>query len=84
MVLGSSKLLESGMTTPITPQERRRLAKRVGLSEQYIYQCLTGRREMSAWEATRVERATEGVVTRQMLCRGSWASIWSELVEVQV
>ena len=38
---------------------------------------------MSAWEAVRVEQQTEGRVTRQMVCQGSWQSIWPELVEAK-
>ena len=67
----------------ITPEERRELAEKVGLSEQYIYQCLTGRREMSAWQAVWVEQESGGKITRKMLCQGSWQAIWPELVEVQ-
>jgi DNA-binding transcriptional regulator YdaS (Cro superfamily) len=69
------------MNTQITPDERRQLAEKVGINEQYLYQCLTGRREMSAWEAVRVEQQTEGRVNRKMVCQGSWQSIWPELVE---
>jgi DNA-binding transcriptional regulator YdaS (Cro superfamily) len=67
------------MTTQITPFERQRLAKKVGISEQYLYQCLTGRREMSAYEAVRVEQASEGILSRKMLCQDSWKDIWPEL-----
>ena len=67
----------------ITPEERRELAEKVGLSEQYIYQCLTGRREMSAWQAVWVEQESRGKITRKMLCQGSWQAIWPELVEAQ-
>jgi DNA-binding transcriptional regulator YdaS (Cro superfamily) len=69
------------MNTQITPDERRQLAEKVGMSEQYLYQCLTGRREMSAWEAVRIEQESQGRVSRKMLCQGSWQSIWPELVE---
>jgi len=69
------------MNTQISPDERRQLAEKVGINEQYLYQCLTGRREMSAWEAVRVEQQTEGRVNRKMVCQGSWQSIWPELVE---
>jgi DNA-binding transcriptional regulator YdaS (Cro superfamily) len=69
------------MNTQITPDERRQLAEKVGINEQYLYQCLTGRREMSAWEAVRVEQQTEGRVNRKMVCQGSWQSIWPELME---
>jgi DNA-binding transcriptional regulator YdaS (Cro superfamily) len=65
----------------ITADERRCLAKKVGINEQYLYQCLTGRREMSAWEAVRVEQQTDGRVTRKMVCQGSWRSIWPELLK---
>jgi len=71
------------MNTQITPDERRQLAEKVGMNEQYLYQCLTGRREMSAWEAVRIEQETEGRVSRKMVCQGSWKSIWPELVGVQ-
>jgi DNA-binding transcriptional regulator YdaS (Cro superfamily) len=69
------------MNTQISPDERRQLAEKVGINEQYLYQCLTGRREMSAWEAVRVEQESEGRLTRKMVCQGSWQSIWPELVE---
>ena len=71
------------MTIQITPEERRRLAEKVGINEQYLYQCLTGRREMSAGEAVRIERQTKGKITRKMVCQGSWKSIWPELTGVQ-
>jgi DNA-binding transcriptional regulator YdaS (Cro superfamily) len=71
------------MNTQITPDERRQLAEKVGMNEQYLYQCLTGRREMSAWEAVRIEQETQGRVSRKMVCQGSWKAIWPELLEAQ-
>jgi DNA-binding transcriptional regulator YdaS (Cro superfamily) len=71
------------MNTQITPDERRQLAEKVGINEQYLYQCLTGRREMSAWEAVRVEQQSDGRLTRKMVCQGSWQLIWPELVEAK-
>jgi len=71
------------MNTQITPDERRQLAEKVGINEQYLYQCLTGRREMSASEAVRVEQETGGKISRKMLCQGSWQAIWPELVEAR-
>jgi DNA-binding transcriptional regulator YdaS (Cro superfamily) len=67
----------------ITADERRQLAEKVGINEQYLYQCLTGRRDMSAIEAVRVEQETDGRVDRKMVCQGSWQSIWPELVKDQ-
>lgn len=72
----------SAMNT-ITADERRQLADKVGINEQYLYQCLTGRRDMSAIEAVRVEQETDGRIDRQMVCQGSWRSIWPELVTSQ-
>jgi DNA-binding transcriptional regulator YdaS (Cro superfamily) len=71
------------MNTQITPDERRQLAEKVGINEQYLYQCLTGRREMSASEAVRVEQETSGRVHRKMVCQNSWTAIWPELVEAR-
>jgi DNA-binding transcriptional regulator YdaS (Cro superfamily) len=68
------------MNTQITPDERRQLAEKVGINEQYLYQCLTGRREMSASEAVRVEMESQGRLNRKMLCQESWKGIWPELV----
>ena len=65
----------------ITAEERKQLADLLGLHEQYLYQCLTGRREMSAAEAMRAEKETGGRLTRQMLCQKSFARIWPELAK---
>lgn len=65
----------------ITPPERKRYAEMAGINEQYLYQCLTGRRDMGAAEAVRVERATRGMLTRRDLCQSSFASIWPELAQ---
>ena len=72
------------MNTQITPDERRRLAEKVGINEQYLYQCLTGRREMSAVEAVRIEQASEGAITRKMVCTATWPDIWPELIGANV
>lgn len=63
----------------INPDDRKRLAEQIGVHEQYLYQCLTGRRDMSAAEAMRAELATGGELSRQMLCQKSYSLIWPEL-----
>jgi DNA-binding transcriptional regulator YdaS (Cro superfamily) len=63
----------------ITPKERVEVAAQVGINEQYLYQCLTGKRDMDAVEAARVERESGGRVKRWHL-RRDWASVWPELV----
>lgn len=67
------------MSTQITPARRRELAEKYRLSEQYLYQCLTGRRDMNPAEARRVEQESNGVLSRQMLCQKTWMGIWPEL-----
>ena len=59
------------MDNKLTAQQRQELAQTVGLNEQWLYQCLSGRRDMSPAEAIRVEAASNGTVTRQMLCQSN-------------
>ena len=47
----------------IHPTERRAVAVAVGMHEQYLYQCLTGRRPTPADRCPAIERATAGRVT---------------------
>lgn len=63
----------------MTPGERLQWAQKLGISERYLYQCLSGRREMSAILARRIESESAGSITRQMLRTKSWAAIWPEL-----
>jgi len=67
------------MSNEITPEKRKLLAEKLQLSEQYLYQCLTGRRDMGPIEARRVETESDGVLTRKMLCQKTWRGIWPEL-----
>lgn len=69
------------MRAMFTATERKALAQKVGLSEQYLYQCLTGRNTgMSAEEAVRVERASGNVLRRWHLRPKDWFRIWPELI----
>lgn len=67
------------MSNKLNPEQRRSVASQVGVHEQYLYQCLTGRRDMNPAEARRIEEATKGLVTRKMLCQNTWSGIWPEL-----
>ena len=67
------------MEIQITPARRRTLADKLGVNEQYLYQCLTGRRDMSPAEAMRIETDTDGELTRAMLCQKTHQAIWPEL-----
>lgn len=70
------------METKLSPSDRREWAEKLGVNEQYLYQCMTGRRDMNPIEARRIEDSSGGVITRQMLCQKTWQGIWPELVEV--
>lgn len=67
------------MIKQITPSDRARIAAACGVNERYLYQCLTGRRDMNPAEARRVEVESEGEITRQMLCQKTYEGIWPEL-----
>lgn len=68
------------MEQAISPKERVELAELAGINEQYLYQCLTGRRDMEATEAVRVERAT-GHRLRRWQLRRNWHLTWPELID---
>jgi len=68
------------MANQLNPEDRKRLAALTGIDEQYLYQCLTGRRDMNPERARRAEAETKGELTRQMLCQKTYAGIWPELV----
>ena len=70
------------MAKQITPDDRKRLALAHKVNEQYLYQCLTGRRDMNPTEAMRVETESKGELTRQMLCQKTFSGIWPELAAV--
>lgn len=70
------------MQKQLTSTERREWAEKLGINEQYLYQCLTARRDMNPAEARRLEDASMGAITRQMLCQKTWQGIWPELATV--
>jgi DNA-binding transcriptional regulator YdaS (Cro superfamily) len=68
------------MAKLFSSEDRKRIAARVRLSEQYLYQCLTARREMGAAEARRVERDSGGEIRPWDVCQSTWHEIWPELI----
>lgn len=62
--------------------ERAALAEKVGVNEQYLYQCLTGRKAMNPAEAVRVEQESERAVMRWDLRPDDWWRIWPELIGI--
>lgn len=70
----------AGTMSDITPKERAELATLAGINEQYLYQCLSGRRDMGAAEAVRVEQVTGRRLRRWHLRPADWHQIWPELI----
>lgn len=66
------------MDTP-TPSERQAIAEKAGLNAQYLYQCLTGRRDLEAAQAVALERISEGRIRRWSV-RRDWHLIWPDLI----
>lgn len=65
----------------MTRAERRVWSQRLGINEQYLYQCLTGRRDMGPAVARRIESESGGAITRRMVCQRTWNAIWPEIEE---
>lgn len=64
----------------MTAAERQRVAAAVGLDEQYLYQCLSGRRAVPIHHCLPIEQATDGRVSRRDLRPKDWHRIWPDLV----
>lgn len=67
----------------LTTGDRARLAALAGINEAYLYQCLSGRREMGARVAVKVEQATRGELKRWQLCTRTWHLLWPELIDAE-
>lgn len=66
--------------TTMTATERKAIAEKVGIDEQYLYQCFTGRKSMRAEEAARIDRDTDGAISRRQVRLHDWWLVWPELV----
>lgn len=64
----------------ITSEERAALAQEHGVDPLYLYQVLTGRREMEPKAAVRLEQRSGGRLRRWQLRSKSWHLIWPELI----
>ena len=64
----------------MTPTDRAALAEKVQVGDAYLYQCLTGRKDMKPEEAVRVERDSGRAVRRWHLRSNDWWKVWPELI----
>lgn len=65
----------------IDPSERQSIAIKAGLNPQYLYQCLTGRRDMDPRQAVLLEQVS-GARIRRWHVRRDWRDVWPELIDV--
>lgn len=66
-----------------TATDRARIAEALGLSEPYLYQCMTGRKSMRAEDAVRLEQDSKGEVMRWEVRIHDWHRIWPELIGIE-
>ena len=67
------------MDIQITPTRRKELAQIHNVNADYLYQCLTGRRDMKNAEAMRIETQSNSELTRPMLCQNTYMDVWPDL-----
>lgn len=72
----------NSMTT-FTAKQREELARELGLAGPYLYQLLTGRREMEPVAAVRLEQKSGGRLRRWHLRAKTWNLVWPELIGVE-
>jgi DNA-binding transcriptional regulator YdaS (Cro superfamily) len=64
----------------ITPEQRGALAQELGIDPLYLYQLLTGRREMEPKAAVRLEQRSGLRLRRWHLRAKTWHEVWPELI----
>lgn len=69
------------MKTEFTAEERSSIVDKTGVNAAYLYQCLTGRKDMKPADAVRVERKAGIVGLRLSLRQRDGHEIWPELAE---
>lgn len=67
----------------ISIDERNRLCEQFAIDPRYLYQLLTGRRELEPARAVKLEQLTGGRLRRWHLRARTWHLIWPELIGVE-
>jgi len=71
----------AGMAKHLSPDDRRRLAEKLGVHEATLYQAVTGKgKGFSPAECVRIERESDNELRRWDLRPADWNLIWPELV----
>ena len=69
------------MFKEISLARRREVAELHGINDDWLYQCLSGKRDMDPVKALELEAATGGEITRYMVCQTRGRLIWPDLAE---
>lgn len=67
------------MSEIMSAERRRELAEKCDVDPAYLWQCMTGRRDMNPARAREIEVLTRGEIRRWHLCQKTWFLIWPEL-----
>ena len=70
------------MAKQITPEERKRMALKAGISEAVLYQSMNGYSQINPAKCVQVEAALEGELRRWDLRPNDWHEIWPELIDL--
>jgi DNA-binding transcriptional regulator YdaS (Cro superfamily) len=71
------------MEKPITPEDRKRLALKAGISEAVLYQSMNGYSQINPAKCVLVETALDGELRRWDLRPKDWHEIWPELIGLE-
>lgn len=71
------------MDKPITPEDRKRLAAKAGISDAVLYQSMSGYSQINPAKCVLVEAALEGELRRWHLRPKDWHEIWPELIGLE-
>jgi DNA-binding transcriptional regulator YdaS (Cro superfamily) len=81
LTCSSDSLQNAGVPKTLTPQDRQRIAAKVGeIHASSILQAMTGARDLSPKECVRVERESGKELMRWDLRPKDWFLIWPELI----
>lgn len=69
------------MSKALSPEDRRRLAEKVGVNPATLYQAMTSKGAgFSPEKCVRIERDSDGELRRWDLRPNDWHRIWPELI----
>lgn len=71
--------VSGGSGDELKREDRYAVAELIGCHPLYVWQCCSGKKDMDAVQASRVERITG--IRRWWLRQGDWWEVWPELID---